>query len=81
MKLTEIYKLLRRFDMSKMPWIAKLAEEGNLKDLTEEVGSLEVAQGFIDAVKEIRLRKNNSAFNKLNEIHNEMAKKVKQDEG
>ena len=67
--------------MSKMPWIAKLAEEGNLKDLTEEVGSLEVAQGFIDAVKEIRLRKNNSAFNKLNEINNEMAKKVKQDEG
>ena len=69
-----INNLLKGVDMSRMPWIAKLAEEGNLKELTEEVGSVEVAQGFIDAVKEIRLQKNNPAFEKLNEIQTKMVK-------
>ena len=74
MKLKEIYKLFGRIDMGRMSWIAKLAEEGNLKDLTEEVGSVEVAQGFIDAVKEIRKKKDNPAFEKLNEIQTKMVK-------
>ena len=74
MKLTEIYKLFGRIDMGRMSWIAKLAEEGNIKELTEEVGSAEVAQGFIDAVTEIRKKKNNPAYNKLNEIQTEMVK-------
>ena len=60
--------------MGRMSWIAKLAEEGNLKDLTEEVGSVEVAQGFIDAVTNIRDKKDNPAYNKLNEIQTEMVK-------
>jgi len=74
MKLKEIYKLFGRIDMERMSWIAKLAEEGNLKDLTEEVGSVEVAQGFIDAVTNIRDKKDNPAYNKLNEIQTEMVK-------
>jgi hypothetical protein len=57
-----------------MPYIAKLAEEGNLKELIEEVGNEEVAQGFIDAVQEIKLQKNNPAFDKLNEIQVDMVK-------
>ena len=67
-----IDKVLKGVDMSRMPYIAKLAEEGNLKELTEEVGSAEVAQGFIDAVKEIRKKKDNPAFEKLNEIQTKM---------
>ena len=47
-----INNVLKGVNMSKMPYIAKLAEEGNLKELIEEVGSEDVAQGFIDAVKE-----------------------------
>ena len=35
--------------MGRMSWIAKLSEEGNLKELSEEVGSVSVAQKFIDA--------------------------------
>lgn len=60
--------------MTRMPYIAKLAEEGNLKELIEEVGNEEVAQGFIDAVQEIKLQKNNPAFDKLNEIQVDMVK-------
>jgi len=67
-----INKVLKGFDMGRMSYIAKLAEDGNLKELTEEVSSVEVAQGFIDAVQEIRLQKNNPAFKKLNEIQTKM---------
>ena len=72
LELKMINKVLKGVDMSRMPYIAKLAEEENLKELTEEVGSVEVAQGFIDAVKEIRLQKNHPAFKKLNEIQTKM---------
>ena len=72
LELKMINKVLKGVDMSRMPYIAKLAEEGNLKELTEEVSSVEVAQGFIDAVQEIRLQKNNPAFKKLNEIQTKM---------
>jgi hypothetical protein len=74
MKTQDINELLRRFNMTRMPYIAKLAEEGNLKELIEEVGNEEVAQGFIDAVQEIKLQKNNPAFDKLNEIQVDMVK-------
>ena len=72
LELKMINKVLKGVDMSRMPYIAKLAEEGNLKELTEEVGSVEVAQGFIDAVSEIRKKKDNPAFEKLNEIQTKM---------
>lgn len=76
MKTQNINELLRRFNMTRMPYIAKLAEEGNLKELIEEVGNEDVAQGFIDAVQEIKLKKNNPAFDKLNEIQVEMVKEA-----
>ena len=72
LELKMINKVLKGVDMSRMSYIAKLAEEGNLKELTEEVSSVEVAQGFIDAVSEIRRQKNNPAFEKLNEIQTKM---------
>tara|TARA_R100000789_G_C2888924_1_gene116818 strand:- start:89 stop:376 length:288 start_codon:yes stop_codon:yes gene_type:complete len=72
LELKMINKVLKGVDMSRMPYIAKLAEQGNLKELAEEVCSVEVAQGFIDAVKEIRLQKNHPAFKKLNEIQTKM---------
>ena len=72
LELKMINKVLKGVDMGRMSYIAKLAEDGNLKELTEEVSSVEVAQGFIDAVQEIRLQKNNPAFKKLNEIQTKM---------
>ena len=54
--------------MSKMPYIAYLAENGMLKELTEEVGSTQIAQGFINAVEEIRENANNPAYKNLNKI-------------
>ena len=58
--------------MSRMPWIAKLAEDGNLKELSEELGSIELAEGFIEAAKTIRDNKDKPEYKKLNEIHDEM---------
>tara|TARA_R100000742_G_C4265918_1_gene83989 strand:- start:368 stop:598 length:231 start_codon:yes stop_codon:yes gene_type:complete len=58
--------------VSRMPWIAKLAADGNLKELTEEVGSEEVAQGFIDAHKEMRDNKDKAEYKELNKIHDKM---------
>ena len=72
LELKMINKVLKGVDMSRMPYIAKLSEDKNLKELTEEVGSVEVAQGFIDAVKEMRKQKDNPAFKKLNEIQTKM---------
>ena len=72
LELKMINKVLKGVDMGRMSYIAKLAEDGNLKELTEEVSSVDVAQGFIDAVQEIRLQKNNPAFKKLNEIQTKM---------
>ena len=79
--LRTINKLLGRIDMGRMSYIAKLCEDDNLKELTEEVGSVEVAQAFIDAHTEMRLQKNNPAFKKLNEIHDDMMQEVAKDEG
>ena len=43
--------------MGRMSWIAKLSEEGNLKELSEEVGSVSVAQKFIDAANRRKNKK------------------------
>jgi len=58
--------------MTRMPYIAYLAENGMLKELTEEVGSSEVAKGYIDAVKEMRERKDEKAYKVLNKLQDEM---------
>ena len=64
--------------VSRMPWIAKLADDGNLKELTEELGSSQMAEGFIEAAKTIRDNKDKPEYKKLNEIHDEMDKYRKQ---
>ena len=60
--------------MSRMPWIAKLAADGNLKELTEEVGSIELAEGFIEAHKEMVENKDKPEYKELNKIHEKMEK-------
>lgn len=69
--------------MSKMSYIAYLCKEDdreslinelNMSGLTKLTGKTveEVADGFIAAYNNIRLQKNNPAFEKLNEIQDEM---------
>ena len=65
--------------MARMPYIAYLAEKGNLKELAEEVGSTEMAQGFINAVEEMKKNKDKPAYKKLNEMHDK-AVKIGEDE-
>ena len=65
--------------MSKMSWISYLCETGNKKELIEEVG-IELAEDFLKAHKQMRNNRDNPAYNKLNKIHDEMQKEVKNDE-
>jgi len=62
--------------MGKMSWISYLCETGNRKALVEEVGSVETANKFLDAHIIMRNNKENPAYQKLNEIHDEMQKEV-----
>jgi hypothetical protein len=50
--------------------------ENNLRDeLIEEVGT-NLANGFLEAHKQMRKRKNEPAFKALNKIHDNMQKEV-----
>ena len=71
--------------MGKMKIISKLCEEEdrnglikmlNMADLTKLTGKTieEVADGFIDAHKKMRDRRNDPAYIKLNEIHDRYKK-------
>ena len=69
--------------MGKMSYIAYLAENGNKKELMEEVGAIasatgntvaDIADGFIEAVKTIKKNKNKPAYKNLNKIQKEMIK-------
>jgi hypothetical protein len=60
--------------INKMPRISHLCETGNLKELAEEVGSIEIARGFIDAHVQMRSLRNDPAFKELNKIHDKMVK-------
>jgi len=62
--------------MSKMSWISYLCESGNTKELIEEVGK-ELANEFLYAHNKMRKNKDNPAYKKLNDIHDEMQKEVK----
>ena len=65
--------------MGKMGYIHYLCENNNRKELIEELGSTEMADGFLRAHKEIRLRANDKAFKVLNGIVDESIKETKQD--
>ena len=54
--------------MSKMSYIHHLCETNNKKELIEELGSTQMAEGFLEAHKEMRNKANTVAFGKLNEI-------------
>jgi len=60
--------------MGKMSYIAYLADKGNLKELTEEVGSYEVAKGFIEAAEKIEENKDKPAYKNLSKLQKEMVK-------
>ena len=63
--------------MGKMSWISHLCETGNRKELIEEVG-IELADDFLKAHNQMRNNKDNPAYDKLNEIHDEMQKEVEE---
>ena len=65
--------------MSKMSWISYLCESGNTKELIEEVGE-ELANQFLHAHNQMRDNRDNPAYDKLNEIHDEMQKEVKNEQ-
>ena len=54
--------------MSKMSYIHHLCETNNKKGLIEELGDVLMAEGFLDAHKEMRNARETVAFGKLNEI-------------
>ena len=60
--------------MGKMSYIAYLANKGNLKELTEEVGSYEIAKGFIEAAETIEKNKDKPAYKNLSKLQKEMVK-------
>ena len=62
-----------------MGYIHYLCEQGNRKELIEELGSIRMADGFLQAHREMREQEDNKAFGKLNEIVDESLKEVKQD--
>lgn len=61
--------------MSKMAWISYLCETGNKEELIEEVG-IELAEGFLEAHNKMRENRDNPAYDKLNEIHDEMQENI-----
>ncbi len=54
--------------MGKMSYIHHLCETNNKKELIEELGSTQMADGFLEAHKEMRDKANTVAFGKLNEL-------------
>jgi hypothetical protein len=55
-------------NMGKMSYIHHLCETDNKKGLIEELGSTRMAEGFLEAHKEMRDKANTVAFGKLNEL-------------
>ena len=61
--------------MGKMSWISYLCENGNIKELEEFVGK-GLATEFLKAHNQMRDNRDNPAYDKLNDIHDEMQKEV-----
>ena len=51
-----------------MSYIHHLCETNNKKELIEELGSTQMAEGFLEAHKEMRNKADTVAFGKLNEL-------------
>ena len=60
--------------MSKMGYIAYLAENNMRDELIEEVGSTRMADGFIQASKQIEKNKENKAYKVLYRLQQENIK-------
>ena len=54
--------------MGRMSYIHHLCETDNKKGLIEELGSTRMAEGFLEAHKEMRNARETVTFGKLNEI-------------
>jgi hypothetical protein len=54
--------------VGKMSYIHHLCETNNKKELIEELGSTQMADGFLKAHKEMRNGRESVAFGKLNEL-------------
>ena len=60
--------------MSKIGYISYLAENNMRDELIEEVGSIEMADGFIEASKQIKENKENKAYKVLYNLQQENIK-------
>ena len=60
--------------MSKIAYISYLAENNMRDELIEEVGNIEMADGFIQASKEIEKNKENKAYQVLYRLQQEHIK-------
>ena len=65
--------------MSKMGYIAYLAENNMRDELIEEVGSIRMADGFIQASKQIEKNKENKAYKVLYGLQQENIKKAEKE--
>ena len=53
--------------MSKMSWISHLCETNNRKELIKEVG-IDMADGFLEAHKQMRDKRNQPVYKELNKM-------------
>ena len=60
--------------MSKMGYIAYLAENDMRDELIEEVGSTRIADGFIEATKQIEKNKENKSYKVLHKLQQQHIK-------
>lgn len=63
--------------MSTMSYIHYLCETNNKKELISELGSIQMAEGYLDAHKEMRENQENKVFNGLNKIVDSSIKEYK----
>jgi|TARA_R100001530_G_scaffold35134_1_gene27429 hypothetical protein len=62
--------------MGKMSWISYLCESGNREELIKEVGSVEIADNFLNAHNQMRENREKPAYKELNKIHDKMQREV-----
>ena len=65
--------------MSKMGYIAYLAENDMRDELIEEVGSSRIADGFIEAAQQIEKNKENEAYKVLYKLQQQHIEKGKEE--